>query len=78
MDAGVYYCPYIALTPLRGADSKNFQPVMGFKTRYGVQVNPFSDSSRGPNDAGKVSSGMPEIATMGKNAYFRKFWVTGI
>lgn len=78
MDAGVYYCPYVALTPLRGADSKNFQPVMGFKTRYGIQVNPFADPSRTTDQPGKVSSGMAEYATMGKNAYFRRVWIRGL
>lgn len=78
MDAGVYYCPYVALTPLRGADARNFQPVMGFKTRYGIQVNPFADPTKTANAAGKISSGMPEYNTMGRNAYFRRFWVKGL
>lgn len=78
MDAGVYYCPYVALTPLRGADSRNFQPVMGFKTRYGVSVNPFADPTRKGDQPGKISSAMPEYATMGRNSYFRRFWVKGL
>lgn len=78
MDAGVYYCPYVALTPLRGADSRNFQPVMGFKTRYGVSVNPLADPTKSLNGLDKIGSQAPVIATMGRNAYFRRFWVTGL
>lgn len=77
MEAGIYYCPYVALTPLRGSDVRNFQPVMGFKTRYGIQVNPFSDPTETPNST-RIKSAMPEVATMGKNCYFRRFFVTNL
>lgn len=76
MDAGIYYCPYIALTPLRGSDPKNFQPVMGFKTRYGIGINPFADS-RAQAPKGRIVSGMPAVESVGKNAYFRRVWVKG-
>ena len=78
MDAGIYYAPYVALTPLRGSDPKNFQPVMGFKTRYGIGINPFADSaSQQPN--ARIQSGMPSIVnSVGKNAYFRRIWVKGL
>lgn len=76
MDAGIYYCPYVALTPLRGSDPKNFQPVMGFKTRYGIGINPFADSrTQAPKD--RITSGMPSLDSIGKNAYFRRVWVKG-
>lgn len=76
MDAGIYYLPYVALTPLRGSDPKNFQPVMGFKSRYGIGINPFADSrAQAPTD--RVTSGMPTAASIGKNAYFRRVWVKG-
>lgn len=78
MDAGIFYSPYLALTPLRGSDSRNFQPVLGFKTRYGIQVNPMADPTHVPASPGKISSGMPEYATMARNCYFRKFFVTGL
>lgn len=77
MDAGLYYCPYVALTPLRGADPKNFQPVMGFKTRYGIGVNPFAESAA-QSPANRISNGMPSPATIGKNAYFRRVQVLGL
>lgn len=78
MDAGIYYAPYVALTPLRGSDPKNFQPVMGFKTRYGIGMNPFAESSlQAPNS--RIQSGMPSITnSVGKNAYFRRIWVKGL
>lgn len=78
MDAGIYYAPYVALTPLRGSDPKNFQPVMGFKTRYGIGINPFADSAA-QQPKGRITSGMPSLAnSVGKNAYFRRVWVKGI
>jgi hypothetical protein len=70
MDAGVFYSPYIPLTPLRGADAKNMQPVMAFKTRYGTQVNPFVAMTNK-----QIMSGMRGI---GANQYFRKVEVTGL
>ncbi|MBF6949226.1 hypothetical protein, partial [Acinetobacter baumannii] len=77
MDAGIYYCPYVALTPLRGSNPLNFQPQMGFKTRYGIGVNPFANTDiQAPN--GRITSGMPALqATVGKNGYFRRVWVKG-
>ncbi|QQG32085.1 major capsid protein [Citrobacter phage CkP1] len=78
MDAGIYYAPYVALTPLRGSDPKNFQPVMGFKTRYGIGINPFADSAA-QQPKGRIVSGMPSlINSVGKNAYFRRVYVKGI
>lgn len=81
MDAGIYYAPYVALTPLRGSDPKNFQPVMGFKTRYGIGINPFAESAdQAP--ASRIQSGMlssiPILNSLGKNAYFRRVYVKGI
>ncbi|BAQ22843.1 major head protein [Edwardsiella phage PEi20] len=78
MDAGIYYAPYVALTPLRGSDPKNFQPVMGFKTRYGIGINPFADSAA-QQPKGRITSGMPDIVnSLGLNGYFRRVYVKGI
>ncbi|AIX12164.1 major head protein [Citrobacter phage Moon] len=78
MDAGIYYAPYVALTPLRGSDPKNFQPVMGFKTRYGIGINPFADS-QAQQPKGRIVSGMPSLLnSLGKNAYFRRVYIKGI
>jgi hypothetical protein len=80
LDAGIYYSPYVPLTPLKGSDPKNFQPVMGFKTRYAVGINPFADSSaQQPAGNRRIGNGMPTIEnSAGKNAYFRKVYVKGI
>lgn len=78
MDAGIYYAPYVALTPLRGSDPKNFQPVMGFKTRYGIGINPFADpAAQAPTK--RIQNGMPDIVnSLGLNGYFRRVYVKGI
>ena len=80
LDAGIYYAPYVPLTPLRGADPKNFQPVLGFKTRYAVGINPFADTlAQQPAGNRRISNGMPTIEnSAGKNGYFRKVYVKGI
>ena len=41
-DAGLFYCPYIPLQMVRAVGQDNFQPRIGFKTRYGMVANPFS------------------------------------
>jgi len=40
-DAGLFYCPYIPLQMVRAINDATFQPKIGFKTRYGMAVNPF-------------------------------------
>jgi Major capsid protein Gp23 len=42
MDAGLFYCPYVPLQMVRAVDVDDFQPKIGFKTRYGVVANPFA------------------------------------
>ena len=41
-DAGFFYCPYVPLTMLRAIGQDDFQPRIGFKTRYGMVSNPFT------------------------------------
>lgn len=48
-DAGVFYCPYVPLQQFRAVDHQNFQPVVGFKTRYGLVANPFTTLNAGGN-----------------------------
>lgn len=76
MDAGIYYAPYVALTPLRATDPQSFHPVLGFKTRYGIGINPFADS-KSQSPAARITSGMLSKDSVGKNAYFRRVWVKG-
>ena len=40
-DAGVFYCPYVPLQMVRAVGENDFQPRIGFKTRYGMASNPF-------------------------------------
>jgi hypothetical protein len=46
-DAGLFYCPYVPLTMVRAVDENTFQPKIGFKTRYGLQQNPFVSTASG-------------------------------
>jgi hypothetical protein len=41
-DAGFFYCPYVPLTMVRAIGQDDFQPRIGFKTRYGMVTNPFT------------------------------------
>lgn len=77
MDAGIYYSPYVPLIPFRGQDPKNFQPVIGFKTRYAIGINPMADSSKQTGFA-QINNGMPTKDMFGKNCYFRRVYVKGL
>jgi len=48
-DAGLIYCPYVALQAYKAVDPKTFQPAIGFKTRYGLVANPFTTMNAGDN-----------------------------
>ena len=66
-DAGVFYCPYVPLTMVRAVGENNFQPKIGFKTRYGMVSNPFVGST--PTDG---------LAAAKTNQYYRIFRVANI
>jgi hypothetical protein len=66
-DAGMFYCPYVPLTMARTIGEEDFQPRIGFKTRYGMVANPFVGSVPG-DDTGANRS----------NQYFRTFRVDSI
>ena len=72
MDAGIFYSPYVPLTPLRGQDPKNLQPVMAFKTRYGVSINPFV----APESTQVFSNSL--LRGVGVNQYYRRVLVKGL
>jgi len=46
-DAGLFYCPYVPLQMVRAVGQDTFQPKIGFKTRYGLQANPFAEAGSG-------------------------------
>ena len=63
-DAGMFYCPYVPLTMVKAVGESDFQPRIGFKTRYGMVANPFvAADGTGTNRA---------------NPYFRIFRVDDI
>jgi len=63
-DAGVFYCPYVPLQMVRAVDQNTFQPKIGFKTRYGMVANPFSENT--------------SIDAVGQNQYYRIFQVKNL
>ena len=68
-DAGVFYCPYVPLTMVRAVGENDFQPRIGFKTRYGMTANPFVTG------AIAAQTGLP---APGNNQYYRIFRVDNI
>ena len=48
-DAGMFYCPYVPLQLMKSIGEEDFQPRLGFKTRYGLTHNPFATGSDGAN-----------------------------
>ena len=60
-DAGVFYCPYVPLQMVKAVGENDFQPKIGFKTRYGMAANPFVSPAGEQNIA----------ATAGVNTYYR-------
>jgi hypothetical protein len=48
-DAGMFYCPYVPLSMHKTVGEDDFQPRIGFKTRYGMQVNPFTSAAADSN-----------------------------
>ena len=67
-DAGIFYCPYVPLQMVRAVGQDNFQPKIGFKTRYGLIANPFSGTSA-PGDG---------IGNINTNRYYRRVQVSNI
>ena len=48
-DAGLFYCPYVPLQLMKSIGEEDFQPRLGFKTRYGLTHNPFASGTAGAN-----------------------------
>ena len=63
-DAGMFYCPYVPLTMVKAVGESDFQPRIGFKTRYGMVTNPFVAADG--------------VGTDRANPYFRIFRVDDI
>jgi hypothetical protein len=67
-DAGLFYCPYVPLQMVRAVGESSFQPKIGFKTRYGLQVNPFAQLSGATDGSGAVNN----------NVYYRRVEITNL
>ena len=67
-DAGLFYCPYVPLQMVRAVDQDNFQPKIGFKTRYGMVANPFADGT---------NEGLGAL-TKDSNKYYRRVLVNNL
>jgi hypothetical protein len=67
-DAGLFYCPYVPLQMVRAVDTGNFQPKIGFKTRYGLVANPFAEGTT-------QGSG---VITARTNLYYRAFKISNL
>ena len=72
-DAGLFYCPYVPLQMVRAVGENDFQPRIGFKTRYGMVMNPFAGGTNAYADLEPSS-----IAAIRKNQYFRIFRIDGL
>jgi hypothetical protein len=67
-DAGLFYCPYVPLQMVRAVGENSFQPKIGFKTRYGMVENPFSQG---------LTQGQG-VLTENANRYYRRVAVKNL
>ena len=67
-DAGIFYCPYVPLQQVRAINPNTFQPKIGFKTRYGMVSNPFSQG---------LTQGSGAL-TANTNKYYRRVQVANL
>ena len=67
-DAGLFYCPYVPLQQVRAINPDTFQPKIGFKTRYGMVSNPFSQG---------LTQGSGAL-TANSNRYYRRVQVANL
>ena len=72
-DAGLFYCPYVPLQMYRAIGQDTFQPRIGFKTRYGMVLNPFAKGLTA------LTNSDPQHSTnIGANAYYRRVRVANL
>ena len=72
-DAGLFYCPYVPLQMYRAIGQDSFQPRIGFKTRYGMVLNPFAKG------LSALSNSDPQHSSnLSANAYYRRVRVKNL
>jgi hypothetical protein len=67
-DSGLFYCPYVPLQMVRATGESNFQPRIGFATRYGLVSNPYAHGLT--PSAGAL--------TANANVYYRKIKIKNL
>ena len=72
-DAGLFYCPYVPLQMYRAIGQDSFQPRIGFKTRYGMVLNPFAKGLAALSDSDPQAAG-----NLNANAYYRRVRVANL
>ena len=72
-DAGLFYCPYVPLQMYRAICQDTFQPRIGFKTRYGMVLNPFAKGLAQLSDSDPQAAG-----NLNSNAYYRRVRVANL
>jgi hypothetical protein len=72
-DAGLFYCPYVPLTMLKAVNAEDFQPKVGFKTRYGLVANPFAVEGA----TGAITEALG-VGGARSNPYFRQNIIVGV
>jgi hypothetical protein len=72
-DAGLFYCPYVPLQMYRAIGQDTFQPRIGFKTRYGMVLNPFAKGL-----TALTNSDPQHSSNIGANAYYRRVRVKNL
>ena len=72
-DAGLFYCPYVPLQMYRAIGHDTFQPRIGFKTRYGMVLNPFAKGLAALSDSDPQAAG-----NLNANAYYRRVKVANL
>ena len=72
-DAGLFYCPYVPLQMYRAIGQDTFQPRIGFKTRYGMVLNPFAKGL-----TALTNSDPQHSSNVGANAYYRRVRVKNL
>jgi hypothetical protein len=72
-DSGIFYCPYVPLQMVRAVGQADFQPKIGFKTRYGMVANPFAQSVQGTPQTSNFG-----VISASTNSYYRRTIIQNI